>query len=84
MQARYLYRGGSEGEFVNLSSGPIRGGLLDAIIPDRLVAEYGERGVILFYHNRDTFFYGKLAELVRESILKASDRMPNPRLQTAG
>lgn len=63
-------RDSEEGEFANLGTGPIRGGLLFASVPGHLRDEFGPTCVVLEYRDgSDRVFRGDLADLLRESII---------------
>lgn len=67
----------SDGEFVNRGTGPIRGGMLFAAVPDHLRGEFGPTCVVLEYEGRDdSIFFGELADRVRENIIQAARPQP--------
>jgi hypothetical protein len=83
----YRWIGGPEGEFVNEGDGPTLGGLLFAIVPGHLRAEFGPTCVVIEHADGrdDSTYFGELANRVRDSYLDhLPDARPARRLATAG
>ncbi|MGZ6044679.1 MAG: hypothetical protein ACXWNW_09105 [Isosphaeraceae bacterium] len=86
MSSNYRWIGGREGEFVNEGGGPTAGGLLFAVVPQYLRAEFGPTCVVIEHSDGrdDSVFYGPLANRVRDSYLNMiPDARTARRLATA-